>query len=87
MIDGIEEEVRRIVASYGRLAVDVDDVGPDDDLYGLGMTSHATLNVLLAIEETFDIEIPEDLLERPIFESFSAMGTAISGLVEQRRTA
>ena len=41
---------------------------------------------MLALEEAFDIEFPEDLLEGPIFESLSTMETAISGLVDQRRT-
>ena len=87
MIDGVEETVRAVVGSYGALSVAVADVGPDDNLYELGMTSAATLNVMLALEETFDIEFPEDLLERAIFGSLSTMETAISGLVDQRRTA
>ena len=86
-IDGIDEEIRRIVGSYGRLSVAVEDVGPEDNLFRLGMTSQATLNVMLALEEAFDIEFPEELLEGPIFESFSSIETAISGLVDQRRTA
>jgi acyl carrier protein len=87
VIVGIDEEIRRVVGSQGRLSVPVDDVGPDDNLYRLGMTSHATLNVMLAFEEAFDLDFPEDLLHRSNFESLSAMGRAISGLVEQRRTA
>ena len=65
----------------------VDDVDPEADLYELGMTSAATLNVMLALEETFDIEFPEDLLERAVFGSLATLGSAISGLVDQRRTA
>jgi acyl carrier protein len=42
---------------------------------------------MLAFEEAFDLDFPEDLLHRSNFESLSAMGRAISGLVEQRRTA
>jgi acyl carrier protein len=87
VIDGIDEKIRAVVGSYGGLSVAVEGVEPNDDLYGLGMTSAATLNVMLALEEAFDIEFPEDLLERAIFESLSTMGTAISGLVDQRRTA
>lgn len=87
MIDGIDEEIRRIVGSHGRLSVAVESVGPEDNLYRLGMTSHATLNVMLALEEAFDVEFSEDLLQRSIFESLSSMGTAISGLVDQRRIA
>jgi acyl carrier protein len=87
VIDGIDEEIRRIVGSYGRLSVDVEDVGPEDNLFRLGMTSQATLNVMLALEEAFDIEFPDHLHDRATFESFSTMGKAISGLVDQRRTA
>ena len=87
MIDGIDERVREVVGSLGRLSVAVDAVGPADDLYRLGMTSTATLNVMLALEEAFDIEFPEELLERSIFESLSTIGTAISGVLDQRRTA
>ena len=32
---------------------------PDDDLYLLGLTSHATVNVMLALEDEFEIEFPE----------------------------
>jgi acyl carrier protein len=85
--DGIDEKVRAVVGSYGGLSVAVDDVDPEDNLYELGMTSAATLNVMLALEEAFDIEFPEELLEREIFGSLSTMDTAISGLVDQRRTA
>jgi acyl carrier protein len=87
VIDGVEEEIRRVVGSQARLSVPLDDVGPDDNLFLLGMTSHAALNLMLALEEAFDIDFPEDLLQRSIFESLSGMGAAISGLVEQRRTA
>jgi acyl carrier protein len=87
VIDGIDEKVRAVIGSYGGLSVAVAQVEPDDDLYGLGMTSAATLNVMLALEEAFDIEFPEDLLERAIFGSMATMGSAISGLVDHRRTA
>jgi acyl carrier protein len=87
VIDGIDEEIRRIVGSYGRLSVAVDGVGPEASLYRLGMTSHATLNVMLALEEAFDVEFPDDLLRRSTFESLSTMGAAVSGLVDHRRSA
>jgi acyl carrier protein len=87
VIDGIDDEIRRIVGSYGQLSVQVDRVGPNDNLYRLGMKSHATLTVSMALEETFDIEFPPDLLKSATFESFSTMETAISELIDRRRTA
>jgi acyl carrier protein len=85
--DGIEEEVRRTVGLHAQLSVDMDDVDKDDDLFQLGMTFHSTVNVLLALEEAFDIEFPDDLLENDTFRSLSTMETVVSSLVDKRRTA
>ena len=34
------------------------------DLYAAGMTSHASVNVMLALEDAFDIEFPDELLTK-----------------------
>ena len=52
------EEIRQIIADHGRLSLDVSEVAPDTDLYQAGMTSHASVNVMLALEDHFDIEFP-----------------------------
>jgi acyl carrier protein len=44
------------------------------------MTSHASVNVMLALETEFDIEFPDRMLKRSVFESISAILTAISEL-------
>ena len=51
------------------------------DLYQAGMTSHASVSVMLALEDTFDIEFPESMLRKSTFESVSAISTALSTLV------
>ena len=71
--------VREVVASHGRLAIDVATLGDDDDLYRAGLTSHASVNLMLALEDMFDIEFPERLLRRQTFESV----TAICGAIEE----
>lgn len=80
MCGEIEPRVKEIVESYARLSVKTDTLRPEDDLFGLGMTSHATVNVMLALEDAFGIEFPEDLLRRETFESVAAMAAAVSGL-------
>ncbi|MGH9293024.1 MAG: acyl carrier protein [Acidimicrobiales bacterium] len=69
----MREEIRRLVAQYARLPVDISKVGDDDDLFRLGMTSHATVSVMLALEDAFGLEFPERLLRRGTFESIGAM--------------
>jgi acyl carrier protein len=77
------EEVRKIVGDNARLSVDVASLGPQSDLYEAGMTSHASVNVMLAIEDAFDIEFPDRMLKRDVFESISAITAALEELKEE----
>ena len=74
------DRVREIVAAHTRLAVDVATLADQDNLYNAGLTSHASVNLMLALEEAFDIEFPERLLRRQTFESISAITDAIDEL-------
>ena len=73
-------EVRAIVKAHGRLPVDVDTLADDADLYQAGMTSHASVNVMLAIENAFDVEFPDAMLTRGVFASIASMATAVATL-------
>ena len=74
------DRVREIVAAHTRLAVDVATLADSDDLYSAGLTSHASVNLMLALEDGFDIEFPERLLRRQTFESIAAISAAIDEL-------
>ena len=58
----------------------VDTLKVYDDLFQAGMTSHASVNVMLALEEEFDIEFPEEMLQKSTFESIEAICTSIASL-------
>ena len=75
------EDIRNIVKEHGRLSADVASLADDADLYAAGLTSHASVNLMLALEAKFDIEFPERMLRRKSFESIAAMKAAISELV------
>jgi acyl carrier protein len=72
--------IRRILKDHGRLPGDVDELPVDADLYQAGMTSHASVNVMLALEDHFDIEFPDRMLTRSVFESIAAIESALSTL-------
>jgi acyl carrier protein len=74
------DRVREIVAAHTRLAVDVATLADADDLYSAGLTSHASVNLMLALEDAFDLEFPERLLRRQTFESIAAISAAIDEL-------
>jgi acyl carrier protein len=74
------DKIRNILKEHGRLAGDVEKLSDDSDLYQAGMTSHASVNVMLALEGEFDVEFPDNMLKRSVFESIAAMRQAIETL-------
>lgn len=77
---GNAERVRKILKEHGRLAKDVDTLDDNADLYQAGMTSHASVNVMLALEGEFDVEFPDEMLKRSSFESIAAIASAVESL-------
>jgi acyl carrier protein len=74
------DEIRKIIKEHGRLPVDVDTLAEDADLFQAGMTSHASVNVMLALEDGFDIEFPDHMLKRSVFESVASIRAALEEL-------
>jgi acyl carrier protein len=75
-----DTQIRAVLRDHARLRVDVATLGTDADLFAAGMSSHASVNVMLALEDTFDIEFPDAMLKRSVFESISAIDAAVSEL-------
>ena len=76
----VEDEIRTIVGKHGKLSIPIEHIRREDDLYRAGMTSHASVNVMLALEAYFDVEFPDRMLRRGVFESISAIQAALSEL-------
>ncbi len=76
----MDEMIRTILAEHGHFPVDMAKIRDADDLYQAGMTSHASVNVMLALEDEFDVEFPEAMLRKSTFESVAAIRVALSEL-------
>jgi acyl carrier protein len=76
----MDSEIRAILREHVRLSVDVDTLDPDSDLYRAGMTSHASVNLMLALEDKYGVEFPERMLRRRTFETISNIRSAIQEL-------
>ena len=74
------ENIRKVLQEHGRLNVDLTRLADTADLYEAGMTSHASVNVMLALESEFDLEFPDRMLKRSVFESIAASAAAIEEL-------
>jgi acyl carrier protein len=81
---GMETEIRQILVTHSRIPCALTGVSDHADLFAAGMTSHANVNVMLALEEAFDIEFPEAMLRRSTFASIAAIRDAISELTAIR---
>jgi acyl carrier protein len=83
MSDALQTEVRGVLRQHAGLPVDPDTLDPGADLFAAGMTSHASVSVMLALEAQFDVEFPDEMLKREVFMSIDAMAGAVGALQGQ----
>jgi acyl carrier protein len=80
-------QIRVVLNEGGTLPVDATTLSDSDDLYAAGLTSHATVNLMLGLEERFDVEFPDRLLRRRTFESIAAIAAAVTELLAGKKAA
>ena len=78
-----EEAVRSILAEHSKLSVDLTTLQVDSDLYEAGLTSLTTVNVMLAIEDHFDVEFDDSMLARATFQSVGSLVDAVEELLDR----
>ena len=74
------QTIRDIIAETGRLPVPVATLADSQDLYAAGLTSFAAVQLMLALEDRFDVEFPETMLNRRSFASIDAIASCLSQL-------
>ena len=83
----VQARVRALLKDTGWLQADIGALADDADLYAAGLTSHATVNLMLALEEAFDIEFPDRLLRRRTFSSVDAIAEALAEIGVKKEAA
>ena len=76
----IYSQIKQVLAAQAELNKDVSRLDIDDDLFAAGMSSRATVGVMLGLESAFDIEFPDAMLRRDVFESIRSIGNALQTL-------
>jgi acyl carrier protein len=79
--------IRELLAKHGGLPVSVETLADDADLYEAGLSSFASVQLMLALEDEFDVEFPENLLNRKSFQSIAAITAAISSIAPDSQVA
>jgi len=78
------EQIRGIIRAHGRLAVELETLKDESDLYQAGLSSHSSVSLMLALEEQFEVEFPERMLRRRAFASVAAIRAALEELTGTR---
>ena len=85
--DSLKQQLKRIIIEeldlQGRSEEDIDDDAP---LFGegLGLDSLDALQLAMAVEERFGVEIPEDDAAREIFASVTALAAHVARCSAER---
>lgn len=80
----MRDRIRKLIAERKVVAVDVDTLSDTSDLYEAGLSSFASIQFMLALEDEFDIEFPERMLTRKTFASIEAIDRSIAELIGER---
>jgi acyl carrier protein len=75
------DTVRRLIDQQLNFAVHGLELRLDDNLWDLGMTSLTCLGLMLSIEDSFGIELPEEVLKEATFRSVNSIVAAVEGSI------
>ncbi len=74
------DKIKELVVAHAGLPGDGSELGEDTDLYRAGMKSFASVQLMLALEEAFEIEFPEEMLNRATFRTIGSIAHAVTTL-------
>lgn len=74
------EQMRELIVDNSSLEAG-DVVDESADLFAAGLSSLDCVRILLAIEDEFDIELAEDIINRELFSTVAKLSAAVSSAV------
>ncbi len=75
-----DEVVRDILRQNEAMSGIVDSLGEDEDLFEKGLDSFGSVQLMLALEERFEVEFPDTLLNRRSFSTIRIIRETVSKL-------
>ncbi|MGO4564446.1 acyl carrier protein [Rhizobium sp. 2YAF20] len=83
----MNDTIRGLLGKFGGLPVALDQIADETDLYSAGLSSFASVQLMLGIEDAFDIEFPDNLLNRKSFASIAAIEKTVGMILDHRKVA
>ena len=78
----IRNRIRSVVKNHAGLKTPVDEIEDSTDLYRAGMSSHASVLLMIALENEFGLEFPDGMLSRDVFENIEAIANAVESVLQ-----
>lgn len=75
-------DIRETLGGIESLSGVVDRLSEDDDLFDKGLCSFGSVQLMLALEERFNIEFPDHLLNRKSFATIRAIRNTVTTIVQ-----
>lgn len=80
--DDVSRKFETVLRAHLRFLEPDAPLAPDDALGKLGLDSMAAIDLLLDLERTFGVHIPDDLLSAETFETVGSLETTFRPLLE-----
>ncbi|PXX25845.1 acyl carrier protein [Burkholderia pyrrocinia] len=76
----MKNTLRHIISDMKCLDVPIEVLADHSDLYAVGLTSLASVQLMMEIEREFRIRIPDSMLKYELFSSIDSLAAAITRL-------
>ena len=83
----LKEKIQNCLVEHLRMVNSPQEIPVDADLSTLGLTSMAATNLLIDLEDEFNVQFPDSMLTPEVFHSVDSLGEAISSLMNDRVSA
>ncbi len=83
----MNDKIRALLKEHLHVSDDIGGLADDADLYAAGLSSFATVHLMLGLEEAFDVEFPDRMLQRKTFESIARIRAAVTELLDEKGAA
>ncbi len=77
----LTQDVRDTLKSVAALSETADTLGEDDNLFDKGLDSFGSVQLMLALEERYDIEFPDTLLNRLSFSTIRIIAETVNRIL------
>lgn len=73
----VKYRIRNLVKGHAGLKLPLEEIEDSTDLYRAGMTSQASVVLMIALEGELGIEFPDSMLSRDVFANINAIAHAV----------